>query len=213
MRSVWSLLVLVVCATTPHPTYAQTAEDTVAFLLYGLHDGAREFKLSVDLGSGSLQMRKSEVGVWKRDENGVFSMRPKQNREGTLFRVVVRRLGNCEFTVLVSSWSDNPDYDDENLVTLDFSKVLAIVYRAQQKDVGLREFAGPLRITVAGKNAICQELRFDASSKPPTRTECFSDGQHLFPTALPFVGLTRTTERQTAAVSLFRQKFCPKAGS
>jgi hypothetical protein len=39
--------------------------------------------------------------------------------------------------------TDNPDYDDENFVIADFSKVSSIIYRADQKEAGLREFSGP----------------------------------------------------------------------
>jgi hypothetical protein len=214
MRRFWSLLIAAACASTPFQAHAQTAEDTVAFMIYGVREGARQFREAVDLSGGNLQMRKTVQGVWKREDKGLFTAHTTTGRYSSLLRIVVGRLTNCEFTVLVSSKADDPDYDDENLVTVDFSKISSIVYRARQKEPGLREFSGPLRITVAGPNAICQELRFDLSSpKPRTKTTCLSEGQHLFPTALPFYGLTRPPEQQEAAVSLFKHKFCPMRAS
>jgi hypothetical protein len=213
-RSLSSLLILALWALAPLEAHAQTAEDTVAHMLYGVRDGAQQFSVSTDFSGGRIQAKKAVLqGVWKREDNGLFVAHIQTGRHSSVLRIVVRRLNYCTFTALVSSRTDDPDYDDENLVTANFSKVSSIIYRADQKEAGLREFSGPLRVTVDGENAICVERRFDLSSpKPKRETTCHSEGQHLFPTALPFFGLTRPLGEQEAAVSLFKLKFCGMRG-
>jgi len=51
---------------------------------------------------------------------------------------------------VVSNPTGDRDYDDETQITVDFSKIYSIVYGSRHKEMGVREFYGPLRITITG---------------------------------------------------------------
>ena len=62
--------------------------------------------------------------------------------------------------------TDDPDYDDENFVVVDFSKVSHL--SRGPKGGGLAGIFWPLRVTVDGENAICVE-RVLISPRPNQR--------------------------------------------
>lgn len=215
MRRVCCTLLVAAWASVPLQVYAQTAEDTVAFMLYGVHDGAQQYEVSVDFNSGNPQTRKTTQSTWKRSTNGLFHANVARGDHSSTLRVAVRRISNCEFSLVVSSIHDanDSDLDDETQITVNFSKISSIAYRGQHKETGLREIYGPLQIVTAAPNAICYEFRYGASSNPPTKTECLAEGRALFPTALPFYGLSRPPQRHEAALALFKEKFCAMRAS
>jgi hypothetical protein len=151
-RSLSSLLILALWALAPLEAHAQTAEDTVAHMLYGVRDGAQQFSVSTDFSGGRIQAKKAVLqGVWKREDNGLFVAHIQTGRHSSVLRIVVRRLNYCTFTALVSSRTDDPDYDDENLVTVNFSKVSSIIYRADQRRRGYANFLAPYGSRSMGK--------------------------------------------------------------
>lgn len=210
MRLVWSLIAGAAAALLPVQVLAQTAEDTVAFILYGVENGAQQFEVSVDFNSSSVRMQKKARSIWRREANGLYTIHVERGDYSSTLQIAVRRSSNCEYTLTVASKTSDPDYDDEAHIIVDFSKISSIIYSSGQSEMGLREFAGPLRIEVSGPNAICYDSRRDlAPSRARTKTECLDKGQHKFPTLLPFFGLSRPLERHESAVSFFRQKICP----
>ena len=167
--------------------------------------------MSLQFNPGRMDMRKRQESVWKRQDNGMYSADVKRGEYSNTLRIVVRRVSGCEYTLVVSSinHSGDRDLDDETQIKVDFSRISSIAYRSEHRETGLREVSGPLRISTTGPNAICHEFRFDLSSpRPRTKTECLGEGQHRFPTALPFYGLSRSPPSQEAAVAFFKQKFC-----
>jgi hypothetical protein len=214
MRRFWFMQIVASCLCISFQADAQTAEDTVALMLYGVQDGTQQVYEVYDFSAGGiLPVTRKIRASWSRKDNGAYAVELKTPKYTKTLRINVRRSSDCEYKLLVSGFSihedDNDNMSDETLISVDFSKISSLVYRASQREMGVLEFAGPLRVT-AEPNAVCYEYHFDSpGEKRRVKTECMDKTQYGFPTALPFFGLSRPLNQHETAIAYFKKNFCP----
>lgn len=91
-----------ICGLGMQPAYAETAEDTVMFLVSGIQDGTR-------LG---------EEGIVRRVANGIFQVGDVKTNTNVEIEISVKQKKPCEFEIT----GKNSDGNSMVAMTVDFNK-------------------------------------------------------------------------------------------
>jgi hypothetical protein len=182
---------------------AQTAQDSVAFILFGLESGARS--------SGM------EQATWENAGQGDFSLDFVEETHNTKIKMsmhfVVRKIKDCAYTVVISAprtIRNKHLHGGMILVTVDFAKIYSIDYSdsSVRKITGLKdavceyltEHNEPtilLRDQEAGSKKHCTSNDNESDQDFPT----IEDAKRLLAGADPY--------RVDGAVDYFKGRVCP----
>jgi hypothetical protein len=164
---------------------AQTAEDTVAFILFGIEEGTQS-----NLGGKP----------WRTDQAGIFYL----DFPRMYFRV--RRASECEYTADITAASKDRKRllgDKMIIVTADFAKIHSIKLSSSKK------------LLIKGlPKAVCEYLIEHNNPASILALHC-TNNDNLLGSEFPVFAEARTIvahieeERFDAALKYFKGRFCP----
>jgi hypothetical protein len=197
--------------------YAQTTEDAVAFILFGVESGA------TSSGFSGKRWKDSGPGNLSLDLSGESDDDDKERKIPLHF--VVRKVSNCTYTVVISASKQVRDHHLEGrmlLITADFGRIFSIRY---QDLLGLRVAGLPKAICEyvtehnnpadKGRKTKCMREPYEDLSKSEREQQISSksdDNEQEFPfptmeMAKPLVATAIDSEKLDAAIS-FVTKTC-----
>jgi hypothetical protein len=173
----YGLAALIFC--TASDIHGQTPEDTVAFILFGLEDGAITPQF--------------QPARWVNERPGLFTIQ----RPDPVMHFSVRAVSNCEYTLVISAPTD---------VRHRYLRDKMIVVTANFAKVSLIEPITPARRQVFGlPNALCEYLTGDNEPKTIFETYCTADKSE-FPSLAEDqqIAVNTSPARVDAAVRFFQ---------
>jgi hypothetical protein len=176
---------------SPSEICAQAAEDTVAFILFGLENGARSQGMEMD--------------PWKAERIGDFVA---ERSDSLVMRLSVRKLRDCAYHIFISAPKETRQSRLEDkmiVVNADFAKMYSIQY---QPPSGRR---------IAGlPQAICEYVTGHNDLTNVSTKSCTDTNSPLFPkvaqakqiAAVPNPDIRVAQVRVDAAIGYFKNAFC-----
>ena len=167
--------------------HAQSAEDTVAYILLSLEDGATNIYGSTHL-------------TWKKTANGAFTLRTERGNGTNVATIAIERKSDCIY--LISGMVVFSTDRVSSIATVDFHKISLLEYSRGDP-------AMPSSIT-SEPGAICYEIKEHREKGLVGRKICPTETKTPFP--ISNTGITAATSgnerRHQSAVSFFKQKYC-----
>lgn len=224
----WALAAMVCIGTSS--TWAQTAEETAAFILFGIEDGT---KTSLIEGGAWRETANGSYGV-----SGITSGRPSVYIESFL---EVRRRDPCNFeiqTYSITKGEKAVTASQKATITVDFSKIRRVHHSEPDGPLGRVVIRN---LEFSGKEVSCHRIHEDTLSDPEEeilrRLGIESDPVHAY-SATPEIARERRCMTQDTgtvfpspeiflppaepaldselrlelAVSYFKENFCPMRG-